>query len=104
MMNINIKEITKSSGVYWRPTWRNIRNVFIQEYKKWKRINLNFKWIDTVTHSFTDELIWVIIYFDWEKALNKLSFKWCNNETEKMLKFVIQDRLSENINTKNVTT
>lgn len=94
MNNIYIKNITSSASVYGRPTWRKIRQTFLDSYKDWYKINIDFTWIKTVTHSFTDELIGVFFFMDWVNAIKKIHFSNCNIETRKMIEFVIKERIS----------
>lgn len=91
---INISDFVWTSMVFWRTTWNTIKKKFDNHYAMWFKIIFNFKNIDSVTHSFIDELIWAYIFYDSEKALERIKFINCNNDIKWMIKFVVNDRLS----------
>lgn len=63
----------------------------------WIKIDLDFNWIDGVTHSFVDELIWAFIFYDAKRALDILKFSNCNDDVKSVIKFVIADRISNKV-------
>jgi hypothetical protein len=90
---INITNYVNSDSVFWRTAWNKIKRIFNQYYEMWIKVNLNFEGIKSVTHSFIDELIWAYIYYDSEKALEKIKFTNCNSDVKTMIKFVVSDRM-----------
>lgn len=94
--NIRIIDYIYWDSVYWRPKWNEIKEEIIKYYEMWIIVNIDFFNIKSVTHSFIDELIWAFIFYDAEKALERIKFKNCSNDIQNMIKFVVRDRLIEN--------
>ena len=96
---IMIKNYVNWGTISWRPTWNKIKNDFLKHYEMWIKINLNFNWIENVTHSFIDELIWIFIFHESARALEIFKFTNCNESVKNNIKLVIADR-ARNINHK----
>lgn len=90
---IKIIDYTNWNLVFWRTTWNKIKNIFNPYYELWVKVNIDFYGIKSVTHSFIDELIWSYIYYDLEKALERISFLNCDDDIKTMIKFVVNDRI-----------
>lgn len=93
---ISIKKYIDWNIISWRQTWNKIKNDFLKYYEMWLKIDLNFEWIENVTHSFIDELIWAFIFYEVDKALEIFKFSNCNDNIKDFIKFVISDRAKSN--------
>ncbi len=92
---IYIKNYSKWSSISWRNTWNKVRKDLVSFYDMWIKINLDFSWIENVTHSFIDEVIWIFVYYDYKKALEIFKFSNCNEDIKNTIRFVFADRKNE---------
>lgn len=94
---VRIKSYIDWNIISWRTTWNKIKNDFLKYYEMWIKIDLNFEWIESTTHSFIDELIWAFVFYDVEKALWKIKFSNCNENVKSVIKFVVYDRSANSL-------
>ena len=94
---VKIKSYINGVIVSSRQTWNKIKNDFLKYYEMWVKIDLNFEWIENVTHSFIDELIGAFIFYESEKALEIFKFSNCNVSIKEIIKFVVKDRSSNRV-------
>lgn len=80
-----------------RQTWNKIKNDFLKMYEMWVKIDLDFEWIENVTHSFIDELIGAFMFYESDRALEIFKFSNCNESIKEVIKFVIKDRSSNHV-------
>lgn len=79
----------------WRNIWNIIKNDIKAYFDMWIIVNLNFDWVENVTHSFIDEVIWTYIQADFDKSVTNLKFTDCNETIKSVIKFVFMDRKSK---------
>lgn len=91
---IKVSEYIEWNGWFWRQTGNKIREIFAEDYKRWKSIELNFDGVMLASHSFIDELIWIFYLFDKEDALKRIKFSNCNHIIKEKISFVVHDRIN----------
>ena len=97
MKQYKIKSYINGVVVSSRQTWNKIKNDFLKHYEMWIKIDLDFEWIENVTHSFIDELIGAFMFYESDRALEIFKFSNCNDSIKEVIKFVIKDRSSNNV-------
>lgn len=89
---IKISDYWVWATISWRNIWNKIKNNIKTYFNMWIIINLNFDWVEDVTHSFIDEVIWTYIQSDFEKSVTNFKFTNCNDNIKSTIKFVFMDR------------
>lgn len=89
---IKIKDYWVWSTMSWRNIWNKIKNNIKTYFNMWIIVNLDFSWVEDITHSFMDEIIWTYVQVDFEKSVKNFKFTNCNENIKSVIKFVFMDR------------